>query len=50
MKNIDDIIKLIKEEATDGFSDRADQEFCKLLDYGYEFRKEFMIKRMQQTS
>jgi hypothetical protein len=50
MKNIDDIIKLIQEEATDGFSNRADLEFCKLLNYGYEFRKKFMTKRMQQTS
>ncbi|MBU6997940.1 MAG: hypothetical protein HXS42_09800 [Theionarchaea archaeon] len=50
MKNFDDIIKLIQEEAADGFSNRADLEFCKLLNYGYEFRKEFMMKRLQETS
>ena len=50
MKNADDIVKLVKAEARDDFSRRADQEFCDLLDYGYEFRKQFLAKRMQAFS
>ncbi len=50
MKNIDDIVKLVKEEARESFSRRADQEFCDLLDYGYEFRKAFLLKRMRAFS
>jgi hypothetical protein len=50
MKNIDDIAKLVKADARDQFSRRADREFCDLLDYGYEFRKQFLLKRMQAFS
>ncbi|MBU7026586.1 MAG: hypothetical protein HXS48_06560 [Theionarchaea archaeon] len=50
MKNVDYVVKLLKEEARDSFSRRADKEFCDLLDYAYEFRKEFMEKRMQAFS
>lgn len=50
MNNLDDIAKLVKEEAKDQFSKRADQEFCELLEYGYEFRKEFMLKRTHAFS
>ncbi|MBU7009591.1 MAG: hypothetical protein HXS46_02790 [Theionarchaea archaeon] len=50
MKNIDDIVKLVKADAKNAFSNRADPEFCDLLDYAYEFRKEFIEKRMQAFS
>jgi hypothetical protein len=50
MHNIDNIAKLIKEDARDQFSKRANQEFCELLEYGYEFRKEFMLKRTHAFS
>jgi hypothetical protein len=50
MKSIDDIAKLVQEKAQESFSRRADQEFCDLLDYGYEFRKAFLLKRMQAFS
>ncbi|MBU7016730.1 MAG: hypothetical protein HXS44_04430 [Theionarchaea archaeon] len=50
MKNVDGFVKLIQSEARDAFSMKADQEFCDLLDYAYEFRKEFMIKRRRAFS
>jgi hypothetical protein len=50
MKNVESVVKLIRTEARDGFSRRADQEFCDLLEYAYEFRKEFMMKRMLSFS
>jgi hypothetical protein len=50
MKNVDDIAKLVKADARDAFSRRADQEFCDLLEYAYEFRKEFLVKRMNASS
>ncbi|MGD2250114.1 MAG: hypothetical protein PVF58_17055 [Candidatus Methanofastidiosia archaeon] len=50
MHNIDNVAKLIKEDAKDQFSKRADQEFCELLEYGHEFRKEFMVKRTHAFS
>ncbi len=50
MNNVDYIVKLLEAEAKDGFSRRADQEFCDLLDYAYEFRKKFLVKRMQTFS
>lgn len=50
MKNTDDIAKLVFAEAKDGFSRKADQEFCDLLDYGYEFRRSFMLKRARAFS
>lgn len=50
MKNIDSIVKLIQNDARDSFSRKADQEFCDLLDYAYEFRKEYMKKRMKAFS
>lgn len=50
MKNFDNIVKLIKADARDSFSRKADQEFCDLLDYAYKFRKEYMKKKMQAFS
>jgi hypothetical protein len=50
MNNIDYVVKILRDEAKNGFSRRADQEFCDLLTYGYEFRKQFMIKRMHAFS
>jgi hypothetical protein len=50
MKNIDDVVKLIKADARDAFSRKADQDFCNLLDYAYEFRKKYMEKKIQAFS
>lgn len=50
MNNVEDIVKLVQSQAQEDFSKRADREFCELLDYAYEFRKEFTEKRMQAFS
>jgi len=50
MKNVESIVKLVETEAKDAFSRRADEEFCDLLDYAYEFRKEFLRKRIHAFS
>jgi hypothetical protein len=50
MKNVDSIVKLMQSEARDAFSMKADQEFCDLLDYAFEFRKEFLMKRRRAFS
>jgi hypothetical protein len=50
MKNVDSIVELIQAQAREDFSGRADGEFCELLEYGCEFRKKFMNKRMHAFS
>lgn len=50
MNNVDSIVELIQAQAQEDFSVRADGEFCELLEYGHEFRKKFMNKRMRAFS
>jgi hypothetical protein len=50
MKNIDSIADLVQAQAREEFSVRADGEFCELMEYGIEFRKKFMNKRMNTFS
>ncbi|MBU7019210.1 MAG: hypothetical protein HXS44_16995 [Theionarchaea archaeon] len=46
MENVEIIAELVQAEARDAFSKRANKKFCDLLEYAYEFRKEFMEKRL----
>jgi hypothetical protein len=46
MEDVEIIAELVQAEARNAFSRRANKKFCALLEYAYEFRKEFMSKRV----